>query len=109
MIDQETYDKLLTETWETIVELAQKKGGEYSGDHDRLENFQRHGERLNLPMEVIWAVYAAKHWDAITQYCADVRAGKIRQRIESIESRCDDLIVYLILFKAMLQEREQGS
>jgi hypothetical protein len=105
MIDQTTYDKLLTETWKTIVELGKKKGGEYAGDHDRLENFRRNGEHLNLPMEVIWSVYAAKHWDAITQYCADVRAGIARQRMESIEGRADDLIVYLILFKAILQER----
>jgi hypothetical protein len=107
MIDQITYDKIVAETWETIVELSKKKGGEYSGDHDRLENFRRNGTRLSLPMEVIWSVYAAKHWDAITQYVADLNAGKTRPRMESLKGRCDDLIVYLILFKAMLHEREQ--
>ena len=105
MIDQTAYDKLLVQTWETITELGKKKGAEYAGDQDRLENFRRNGERLNLPMEVVWAVYAAKHWDAITQYIADLRAGKSRERMESLAGRCDDLIVYLILFKAMLQER----
>jgi hypothetical protein len=105
MIDQTTYDKIVAQTWETIVELGRKKGGEYSGDRDRLENFRRNGERLDLPMEVIWAVYAAKHWDAIMQYVADLRTGTNRPRMESISGRCDDLIVYLILFKAMLQER----
>lgn len=109
MTDQTTYDKLLAETWEAIVELSKKKGGEYSGDHDRLENFKRNGARLNLPMEVIWAVYAGKHWDAVTQYCADIRVGTTRSRMESLKGRCDDLIVYLILFKAMLQEREGGG
>jgi hypothetical protein len=111
MTDQATYDKLLAETWETINELGKKKGGEYAGDHDRLENFKRNGTRLNLPMEIIWAVYAAKHWDAITQYVADLRTGKTRPRMESLSGRCDDLIVYLILFKAMLQERilERGD
>jgi hypothetical protein len=106
MTDQDTYDKLVAETWETITELGKKKGGEYSGDRDRLENFRRNGERLGLPMEVIWAIYATKHWDAITQYCADVLAGKNRPRMESLSGRCDDLIVYLMLFKAMLQERD---
>jgi hypothetical protein len=109
MIDHTTYDKIIAETWEAIVELGKKKGGEYAGDRDRLENFKRNGERLNLPQEVIWAVYAGKHWDAITQYCADVRVGASRPRMESLSGRCNDLIVYLILFKAMLQEREQGS
>jgi hypothetical protein len=105
MIDQTTYDKLLAETWERITELGTKKGGEYAGGHDRLANFRRNGERLNLPMEVIWAVYAAKHWDAITTYVADIHTGTKRERMESLTGRCDDLIVYLILFKAMLQER----
>jgi hypothetical protein len=105
MIDQTTYDKIVAETWETITELGKKKGGEYSGDHDRLENFRRNGERLGLPMETIWAVYAAKHWDAIAQYINDLRTGTNRPRMESIGGRCDDLIVYLLLFKAMLQER----
>lgn len=106
MIDQTTYDKLLADTWETITELSKKKGGEYAaGNDDRLKNFRRNGERLNLPMEIVWAVYAGKHWDAVTQYCADIHTGTNRPRMESLSSRCDDLIVYLILFKAMLQER----
>jgi hypothetical protein len=108
MTDQDTYDKLAARTWETIIELGKKKGGEYAGDTDRLANFRRNGERLDLPMEVIWGVYAAKHWDAIMQYIADVRAGKTRQRMESLSGRCDDLIVYLILFKAMLAERGEA-
>jgi hypothetical protein len=107
MTDQTTYDKLLNETWAAITELGKKKGGEYSGDSDRLMNFRRNAERLNLPMEVIWAVYAAKHWDALMQYCQDLHTGKTRPRMESLAGRCDDLIVYLILFKAMLQERDQ--
>lgn len=109
MIDQTTYDKLIAQTWETITELEKKKGGEYAGDHDRLANFRRNGARLNLPMEIIWAVYAGKHWDAITQYCADVHAGTNRPRMESLGGRCDDLIVYLILFKAMLIERGESQ
>ena len=109
MIDQTTYDKLLAETWETIIELGTKKGGEYAGDHDRLENFKRNGERLGLPQEIIWSVYAGKHWDAIMQYCADLQANKSRPRMESLKGRCDDLIVYLILFKAMLIERGENQ
>jgi len=109
MIDQVTYDKLLAETIETITELGKLKGGEYAGDHDRLANFRRNGEHLNLPMEIIWSVYAAKHWDAIGQYCVDRLEGTKRQRMESLAGRADDLIVYLILFKAMLLDRERSG
>lgn len=100
------YDKLVDQTVETIRKLSTLKGGEYAGDVDRLANFRKNGEAWNLPMEQVWGVYAGKHWDAIQQYVKDLVSGKNRERLEGIESRADDLIVYLILFKAMWRERE---
>ena len=90
-----------------LQKLGQLKGSEYSGDVDRLENFRRNGVDLELPMESIWRVYAAKHWDAVGQYIRDLQTGKHRTRLESLAGRCDDLIVYLILFKAILQEKDR--
>lgn len=101
------WDKLLDKTIEEIRKLSMQKGGEYAGDVDRLANFRRNGERLGLPMETVWAVYAGKHWDALQQYIQDARVGKVRQRMEPIEGRVDDLLVYLLLFKAMLAEAAQ--
>lgn len=100
------YKDLLNKTFEEIKQLSELKGGEYAGDGDRLANFRRNGEDQGLPMETIWRVYAAKHWDAIGQYCKDRLAGKQRTRLESISGRADDLITYLILFKAMVDEHE---
>lgn len=105
----ERYKKLVEATYETIKELSSLKGGEYAGDGDRLANFRRNGADQDLPMETIWRVYAAKHWDAIGQYCKDRLSGKKRERLESISGRADDLIVYLILFKAMVDEAEQDQ
>jgi hypothetical protein len=56
-------------------------------------------------MEVVWRIYAGKHWDALSQYIRDIGNGTRRVLSEPIESRIDDLIVYLCLFKAMLRER----
>lgn len=97
---------LLSATMEEIGKLSVLKGGEYAGDGDRLANFRRNAVALGLPMETIWAVYAAKHWDAVQQYIQDLNTGKQRQRLEPIEGRIDDLLVYLILFKAICKERE---
>lgn len=99
------YDALVTETFDRIRELGTKKGGEYAGDTDRLANFRRNGVAQDLPMATIWAIYAAKHWDAIQQWIKDDRKGTKRDRLEPIEGRVDDLIVYLLLFKAILEER----
>lgn len=101
----EQFDKLINSTVETIRSLSSLKGAEYSGDVDRLANFRRNGEALGLPMETIWAVYAAKHWDAVMQYVKDIQSSRERTRLESISGRLDDLIVYAILFKAMIEER----
>lgn len=95
---------LVEASFEQIKSLATKKGGEYSGDDDRLLNFRRNGAALGLPMETVWAVYAGKHWDAIQQFIKDQRNGRERERLEPIAGRVDDLLVYLLLFKAMLEE-----
>ena len=100
------YDRLVDETIDNIIKLGKLKGGEYAGDTDRLENFRRNGVQLGLPMEVIWAVYYNKHHDAIMTYIRDLSQNKTRERLETIPSRIDDMIVYLLLFKAMYAEWE---
>jgi len=105
MFAHSEYQGLVESTIENINRLSKLKGGEYAGDVDRLANFRRNGETLGLPMEVIWAVYYAKHHDAVIQYINDLVAGKKRERLEPISGRLDDMIVYCILFKAMLIER----
>lgn len=102
----ERYAQLVEETIANLKKLGELKGGEYAGDTDRLANFRRNGANLKLPMESVWAVYCAKHWDAVMQYVQDLNSGKDRVRLEPISGRVDDIIVYMILFKAMVEERE---
>jgi hypothetical protein len=104
VFSQKKYDALVQETIEQVQQLSSLKGGEYGGDSDRLANFRRNAERLSVNMETVWGVYAAKHWDAIQQFITDRNNGKVRKRLESLAGRADDLIVYLILFKAILAE-----
>ena len=99
------FNTLVDNTVQKLLELADKKGGEYAGDEDRLANFRRNAEALGMNMESVWSVYAAKHWDAMMQYVKDLNTGKERERMEPIEGRAIDLIVYLMLFLAMTDER----
>lgn len=101
------FARLINETVENIQRLSKLKGGEYAGDKDRLANFRRNGIALELPMETIWAIYYNKHHDAVMQFINDLNTGKKRERMEPIGGRVDDMIVYLILFKAMLEERTE--
>lgn len=101
------WEALLTESIAAIKALSTLKGGEYAGDTDRLANFRRNAEAMGegTTMEEVWRIYVSKHWDAIMQYEQDLRAGRTRPRLESLSGRADDVIVYMLLFKAMLQER----
>jgi hypothetical protein len=99
------YDVLVENTIHAIKKLSTLKGGEYAGDTNRIEDFVRNAVDQGLEPEQIWRVYAAKHWDAIGQYVRDVAGGKDRELLEPIHGRADDLIVYLILFKAMVEAR----
>jgi hypothetical protein len=108
MYSHERWAEMIEEKFDAIRKLATLKGGEYSGDEDRLNNFRRNGLDLGLPMETIWRIYAAKHWDAIGQYVKDLHSNKERTRLEPIAGRVDDLLVYLLLFAAMIEEREGG-
>jgi hypothetical protein len=105
----EKFNRLIEDTTAIIRSLSSLKGGEYSGDSDRLANFRRNATDLELPMETVWRIYAAKHWDAIGQYIKDIQSGKTRIRLEGIDGRVDDLIVYLLLFKAMYIERSETN
>jgi hypothetical protein len=109
MFTHQEYAEIVKVTIDQIERLGRLKGGEYAGDQDRLANFRRNALALGLPMESVWAVYAAKHWDAIQQYVQDLNVGKERERLESILGRADDLIVYLILFKCIFMERTRAE
>jgi hypothetical protein len=102
---QDRFDNLISTTLDALEKLIVQKGGEYSGDFDRLANFRRNAMDCGLLQEQIWRVYAAKHWDAIGQYIRDLGTNTTRPRSEPISGRVDDLLVYLLLFKAMLDER----
>lgn len=102
----EQWEELLDQSIKSIRQLATFKGGEYAGDDDRLANFRRNAESQGISMELVWSIYAGKHWDALQQYIRDIQSGRERQRAEPIEGRVDDLSVYLLLLKAMIVERK---
>lgn len=109
MYTKEALTKLIDGTVKNIWTLAALKGGEYAGDGDRLENFKRNAQNLGLLPETVWAVYASKHWDAVMQYVKDLQTQSTRERLETISGRADDLIVYLILFKALVEDRTRNE
>ena len=100
---------MFRETFEELIALRSIKSREYSDDGDALANFRRNAVDLEMPMETVWRVYASKHWDSIGNFIRDITNGKKRELSEPIEGRIHDMIVYLLLLKAMIKEKEDGG
>ena len=103
MKGEEFREQVIQETMERILELNRTKGRDYAGVDDAFANFKRHATELGLTPEQIWAVYAAKHWDAVLTFCRE-HAEQGYTPSEPIEGRIDDLILYLMLLKGMARE-----
>jgi hypothetical protein len=100
------FNRLISSTFKQIQHLSDNKGAEYSGDEDALANFKRNAERIGLDPLQVWHVYASKHYDSLCTYIKEINASEKRILTEPIESRADDLITYLLLFKALIKEKQ---
>ena len=93
---------LLRNQFEEISALTATKGNEYAQSDDQLANFRRQSADLGISPETVLMVFMNKHLDSIKGY---IRGDTTLS--ESIESRIDDSILYLILLKAMVTEGEE--
>lgn len=97
--------QLIENQYHHLVDLTRTKGEEYSRSDDQLANFKRNAADLNLTPEQIWAVYFNKHIDSIKSYIANPS----KPLSEPIEGRINDAILYLLLFKAIVIEKDRNS
>lgn len=96
------FQRFLDVQFERIKGLSGTKGKEYATDEDVHADFNEVATELGTSAEQALMTYALKHWRAIQHY---VREGHVKS--EPIEGRIDDLILYLILFRAMLAGAEE--
>jgi hypothetical protein len=96
---------LIKETHDSLFAISNSKGEEYaSNDTDRLANFKRLAQELDIDARAVLLVYLTKHLDSIQTYCKDVNGGNPRNLSEPIEGRIDDAILYLILLKGLIRD-----
>lgn len=104
-MNNERFWKLMDDTWANLRALSNTKGQEYAHSADRLANFKRLAEELNMtPEQVLW-VYFTKHKDSIVSYIKPKQTKPVLS--EPIEGRIDDAILYLILLKGLICERSR--
>jgi DNA adenine methylase len=102
---KESFIELIEDEFTKILELTRSKGEEYSRSDDQLANFKRNAVDLGLTPEQVWSVYFNKHIDSIKSYVGQLSKTNNPAMSEPIESRVSDAILYLLLFKAMLNEK----
>ena len=102
---KQDFRNIIMEQFGSLNNLTSTKGEEYArSDDDQLANFKRQAMDLGIPMEKVLLVYLNKHMDSIRTYIKSVPFPEPLS--EPIESRIDDAILYLILLRAMVVERQ---
>lgn len=87
--------------WREIQDLRHSGQKEYALDSDSFSNFNKLAEELNINRESVLWTYAMKHKDGIASY---IRGYKSQR--EDVRGRINDLIVYLMLLRCMIDEKE---
>lgn len=98
-MNKSEFKHLLLTTHARLLELTNTKGEEYARSDDQLANFKRAAEEAGIRPDQAWLVFFNKHIDSIKHY---IRGGTVT---EDINSRIDDALLYLILYKAIVNER----
>lgn len=85
------------------LDLLHRKGKDYAGDADCLENFKDEAQDTDLSKYQVWHVYLNKHMSAIKRA---IRRSPFSPNVasEPLRSRIADCINYLVLFQCMLDE-----
>jgi hypothetical protein len=99
--------KDVAELMEVVFEQlrATREAGQKEYAHkeeNAFRNFEQTGDDLDIPREKVLYIFAKKHWDGILAYIK----GHQSQR-EDVRGRIKDVIVYLILLWAMIDDREE--
>ena len=101
-MNRKDFDNLTDKIWETILNTRNQGQDEYARDEtDVLANFKRIGNWKNETQESVLLTYMLKHIDGIISYSE----GHVSQR-ENVKGRITDVMVYCMLFWAMVEESE---
>jgi hypothetical protein len=79
------------------VDLLKTKNKDYSTDGDPLAGFKKIAKDLGISPFQVWAVFASKHWNALTNFAKD---GKVES--EPIKGRIIDMINYSCLLHLLI-------
>jgi hypothetical protein len=99
-VTKDKFQIMLNEVLDSMRALTASKGEEYARSDDQFANFKRSAEEAGVTKFQIWLVFFNKHMDSIKYF---VKHGELKST-ETLLSRIDDAILYLILMRGMYIE-----
>lgn len=94
---------LMESVFEQLRATREAGQKEYAhSEENALRNFEDTGKELDIPRERVLWIFLKKHLDGVLAYIK----GHQSQR-EDVRGRIKDIIVYLILLWAMIDDREE--
>jgi hypothetical protein len=93
--------RLIFQDCENVFSVANQ---EYATSQNAFNNFDRDAIEVGIHRNQSWLILAGKHWRGIASYVRGLKGQR-----EDIRHRIKDLIIYLVLFWAMLDDEEEEN
>lgn len=104
MKSRQDVGKLMEQIFHDCQATREQGQAEYAHrEENALENFNAEERNLGIPRMKVWAVLAGKHWRGVRAFIN----GRKSQR-EDVRGRIKDLIVYLVLLWAMIDDDDEA-
>ena len=98
------FEQIVDETLNQIKEVLIVKGTEYRRNNNPFHNFDEGSKRSGLIREKVLDGFLLKHEISIADITNDLEKG-ILPKIETIEEKFGDNLIYLILKKASIIDK----
>ena len=102
------FEQIVDETLNQIRETLIKKGAEYRRNNNPFHNFEEGSKRSGLIREKVLDGMLLKHEISIADMTNDLEKG-ILPKIETVEEKFGDNLIYLILKKASIIDKIENE
>jgi hypothetical protein len=104
MISQDQAKAIMDQVFAECQMLRNSGQKEYAHEvENALRNFEQTGRDLELPREKILWIFTKKHSDGVLAWINGHRSQR-----ENVRGRINDMIVYLVLLRCMVEDDERS-